>query len=233
MLAATARQTGPVNMQRPPHPTPARNAVNSVPKRILDIAVAVAVLTLASPVLALTTMLVRLTMGRPVLFRQVRPGLNGQPFTLLKFRTMRTGFDSQGRPLSDADRLTGLGRFLRRFSLDELPQLWNVLRGDMSVVGPRPLLTEYLPRYSAFQNRRHELKPGLTGWAQVSGRNTIAWERKFVLDVHYVDHWSIWLDIGILALTLTAVFRGKGISQEGHATMPVFLGGGIDKDQSL
>jgi lipopolysaccharide/colanic/teichoic acid biosynthesis glycosyltransferase len=201
-----------------------RNPVTSKVKRTTDIAVVVTVLTLASPVLAITAALIPITMGRPMLFRQVRPGLNERPFTLLKFRTMRTGSDSQGQLLPDADRLTDLGRFLRKFSVDELPQLWNVLCGHMSLVGPRPLLNEYLPRYSVDQRRRHRVRPGITGWAQVNGRNALTWEQKFALDLWYVDHWSLWLDLKILWLTLLKVVQRDGISQQGHATMPEFTG---------
>jgi lipopolysaccharide/colanic/teichoic acid biosynthesis glycosyltransferase len=174
--------------------------------------------------LAITAFIILITMGRPLLFRQVRPGLDAQRFTLLKFRTMRTALGSGLGFPSDADRLTGCGRFLRKFSLDELPQLWNVLCGDMSLVGPRPLLKEYMPRYSAGQRRRHQAKPGITGWAQINGRNTLNWERKFELDVWYVDNWSLWLDTKILLLTAWKVLRRESISQEGHATMPEFLG---------
>jgi lipopolysaccharide/colanic/teichoic acid biosynthesis glycosyltransferase len=168
--------------------------------------------------------LVRLFLGRPVLFRQRRPGLHGLLFTCLKFRTMRGTRDSAGKLLPDADRLTSLGSFLRRTSLDELPELWNVIRGDMSLVGPRPLLPEYLPRYNAFQRRRHEVRPGITGWAQVNGRNALTWEQKFKLDIWYVDHQSFWLDVKILWLTLLTVVRRQGIEHGGHATMPEFLG---------
>ena len=163
-------------------------------------------------------------MGRSVLFRQVRIGRGDRAFRIVKFRTMRDARDNAGNLLADEERLTTLGRFMRRGSLDELPQLWNVLRGNMSLVGPRPLLPEYLPRYSAFQRRRHEVKPGITGWAQVNGRNALGWEQKFELDVWYVDHWSVWLDIKILWMTVVKVVCGEGISQQGHATMPEFMG---------
>ena len=211
-------------MQLQPHPTPYSDPVTSKIKRTTDVAIAVTVLTLASPVLAISAALILITMGRPVLFRQVRPGLNEHLFTLLKFRTMRTGNDSESQLLPDVDRLTGLGRCLRKFSLDELPQLWNVLRGHMTLVGPRPLLNEYLPRYSADQRRRHCVRPGITGWAQVNGRNGLTWEQKFELDMWYVDHWSLRLDFKILWLTLLKVACGEGISQQGHATMPEFMG---------
>jgi lipopolysaccharide/colanic/teichoic acid biosynthesis glycosyltransferase len=163
-------------------------------------------------------------MGFPVLFYQTRPGLNEKPFTMLKFRTMRDAFDSEGRPLPDAERLTPLGRFLRATSLDELPELWNVLKGDMSLVGPRPLLPQYLDRYTAFERRRHEVKPGLTGWAQIGGRNSLTWHDKFKLDVWYVDNWSLSLDLKILLRTVSTVLRRDGIAQQGHATMPEFMG---------
>jgi lipopolysaccharide/colanic/teichoic acid biosynthesis glycosyltransferase len=162
--------------------------------------------------------------GRPVLFRQLRPGLHGEPFEMIKLRTMRDAVDRSGRPLPDAERLTPIGRFLRASSLDELPELWNVLRGEMSLVGPRPLLVRYLPRYSPEQARRHAVRPGVTGWAQVNGRNAADWETKFQLDVWYVDHWSLALDLKILARTILAVLRRDGISAPGDATMPEFQG---------
>jgi lipopolysaccharide/colanic/teichoic acid biosynthesis glycosyltransferase len=163
-------------------------------------------------------------MGFPVLFRQTRPGLNGQPFEVIKFRTMRNAMGPNGRPLSDSERLTPLGRTLRRSSLDEIPQLWNVLRGDMSLVGPRPLLMEYLERYTPEQMRRHDVKPGITGLAQVSGRNTVPWEQKFELDVWYADNWSLWLDLKIIARTILKVLRAEGVSAKGMATMSQFTG---------
>jgi sugar transferase EpsL len=163
-------------------------------------------------------------MGSPVFFQQRRPGLGGRPFPIYKFRTMNQARDAQGSLLPDAQRLARFGRFLRSTSLDKLPELFNVLRGDMSLVGPRPLLMEYLPRYTLEQARRHEVKPGITGWAQVNGRNAISWEQKFKLDVWYVDNCSLWLDLKILALTVIQVFQRKGISAGGHATMPVFEG---------
>ena len=193
-------------------------------KRTIDLAVAAALLLLAAPAMLVVAALIRWRMGRPVLFRQVRPGLGGRPFTLLKFRTMRDATGPDGRPLPDAERLTPLGRRLRRLSLDELPQLVNVLRGELSLVGPRPLLVQYLDRYTPEQARRHEVKPGITGWAQVHGRNTLSWEDKFALDVWYVDHWSVGLDLQILLLTLAKVLRGEGISHAGDATMPEFTG---------
>jgi lipopolysaccharide/colanic/teichoic acid biosynthesis glycosyltransferase len=179
---------------------------------------------LISPLLALLALTVWLTHGSPVLFRQLRPGLGGRPFTLYKFRTMREGRDADGRPLPDGQRLTRLGRLLRSFSLDELPELWNVLRGEMSLVGPRPLLMQYLDRYTPEQARRHEVLPGIAGWAQINGRNAITWEQKFRLDVWYVDHWSLGLDVRILLTTLWKALRREGISQPGQATAEEFLG---------
>jgi len=193
-------------------------------KRFLDIAVAGAGLLVFSPVILAVTALVLAFMGPPVLFAQARPGRGARPFVLYKFRTMSDASDAGGRPLSDAERLTHIGRFLRRTSLDELPQLWNVLRGDMSLVGPRPLLLEYLPLYSPEQARRHEVRPGITGWAQVNGRNAQTWEERLRLDVWYVDHRSFWLDLRILWLTLLMVLRSEGVNQPGHATMPRFTG---------
>ena len=165
-------------------------------------------------------------MGRPIIFTQQRPGLSGKPFTIYKFRTMNDERDAQGNLLPDEQRLTRFGKFLRKTSLDELPELFNVLKGDMSLVGPRPLLMEYLPLYSAEQARRHEVKPGITGWAQINGRNTLAWEDKFNLDVWYVDHLSFWLDVKILFITLLKVFKREGISQDGQATVEKFRGNG-------
>jgi len=193
-------------------------------KRGMDVLVASAGLIFLSPLIALTAAVIRCNMGRPILFRQVRPGKNAKPFTLLKFRTMQDQFDASGKLLPDAQRLTNLGKWMRASSLDELPQLWNVLRGDLSLVGPRPLLLQYLQRYSPEQARRHEVKPGITGWAQVNGRNAIRWEEKFRLDVWYVDHWSLWVDIRILWMTLWQALRREGISSADHVTMPEFLG---------
>lgn len=192
----------------------------------MDILVAGVLLVLLSPMLLVIALLIRWQMGAPVFFRQVRPGLQGAPFEMIKFRTMRDAVDGQGNPLPDAERLTRLGRFLRATSLDELPELWNVLKGDMSLVGPRPLLMEYLPLYTPEQARRHEVRPGITGWAQVNGRNAISWEEKFALDVWYVDNHSLWLDLKILWLTLLKVLRREGISAAGEATMPKFTGSG-------
>ncbi|HWI04360.1 MAG TPA: sugar transferase, partial [Acidimicrobiales bacterium] len=186
--------------------------------------VAFVVLLVALPVMLIVAMSVWIGLGRPILFVQERPGLHGKVFRLYKFRSMRDLVDSSGRVLSDDQRLTSLGRFLRRSSLDELPQLFNVLRGTMSLVGPRPLLTQYLPLYSAAQYRRHEMKPGITGWAQVSGRNALTWEEKFRLDVLYVDRWNLLIDIRILLVTALRVVRASGISQYGHATVEYFRG---------
>jgi sugar transferase EpsL len=193
-------------------------------KRAVDLLGASAGLILLSAPLLLIALLVKLTSRGPVLFRHLRPGLDGRPFTLLKFRTMTEAKDTEGKPLPDGLRLTRFGRFLRTWSLDELPELINVLKGDMSWVGPRPLLMEYLPRYSPGQRRRHEVKPGITGWAQVNGRNAITWEQKFALDVWYVDHGSFWLDLWILLLTACRVVRREGISHPGQATMGEFTG---------
>lgn len=193
-------------------------------KRLLDLlASAIGLLLLAVP-LALLAWQVRRKLGSPVLFTQVRPGLHGKPFRMVKFRTMTDARDASGALLPDAQRLTPFGRFLRASSLDELPELWNVLRGEMSLVGPRPLLMQYLPLYSPEQARRHEVRPGITGWAQVNGRNAISWADKFALDVWYVDHRSLWLDVRILWLTVRKVLVRDGISAAGEATMPAFTG---------
>jgi sugar transferase EpsL len=193
-------------------------------KRFLDVTLSALGLVALAPLIALTAVAVRLSHGSPVLFRQQRPGLEGRPFTLYKFRTMRDALDRHGQPLSDAERLTRFGAFLRSTSVDELPALWNVLRGDMSLVGPRPLLMEYLPRYSPEQARRHEVKPGITGWAQVNGRNATTWDDRFALDVWYVDNRSLALDLRIILMTLWKVFAREGISQPGQATMERFRG---------
>lgn len=197
---------------------------SEIAKRALDIGVALAFLILFSPVLALIAALIKVTSGGPVLIRQVRPGLGGWPYRLIKFRTMKDVRDSSGNLLPDEQRLTRLGCFLRRTSLDELPELINVLKGEMSLVGPRPLLMRYLDRYTPEQARRHEVKPGITGWAQINGRNALTWEEKFKLDVWYVDHRSFWLDAKILLLTVWKVLQREGINQPGHATMPEFMG---------
>jgi lipopolysaccharide/colanic/teichoic acid biosynthesis glycosyltransferase len=194
-------------------------------KRSLDLLIASVSLLLASPVMLFVAVMIRLTMGRPVLFRQERPGLNGRPFVMLKFRTMRQAVDMQGASvLTDHERLTRFGSFLRSFSIDELPELINVIRGDMSLVGPRPLLLEYLPLYTAQQARRHEVRPGITGWAQVNGRNALTWDEKFQYDVWYVDHRSLWLDVRILFWTAKKVLSREGIGHEGQSTMPRFTG---------
>ena len=194
-------------------------------KRLFDITAALAALLLLALPLALLTWQVRRKLGSPAFFRQVRPGMHGQPFEMVKFRTMTDARGADGALLPDADRLTPFGRFLRASSLDELPELWNVLKGEMSLVGPRPLLMEYLPLYSPQQARRHEVRPGITGWAQVNGRNALGWDEKFKLDVWYVDHRSLWLDIKILWLTVKKVLVREGISAAGEATMPRFTGG--------
>jgi lipopolysaccharide/colanic/teichoic acid biosynthesis glycosyltransferase len=191
-------------------------------KRPSDFLGALLALLVLSPVLLLVALLIRIKLGAPVLFPQPRPGKNGRVFILWKFRTMTSACDSTGKPLPDAERLTRFGRFLRASSLDELPELWNVLRGDMSLVGPRPLLVEYLGRYSPEQARRHEVRPGLTGWAQVNGRNAITWEERLRLDVWYVDHRNAWLDWRILGRTVWTVLRREGVSAPGAETMPEF-----------
>ncbi|WP_313292780.1 sugar transferase [Rhizobium rhizoryzae] len=193
-------------------------------KRLIDIAASAAALFVLAPALTLLWILARLQMGAPALFRQPRPGLGGRPFQMIKFRTMRDAVGHDGQPLPDAERLTPFGKWLRSTSLDELPELWNVLKGEMSLVGPRPLLMEYLPLYSSQQARRHEVRPGLTGWAQVNGRNAIDWEEKFALDVWYVDHQSFWLDFQIILLTFKKIFAREGITGEGSATMQRFTG---------
>ncbi|MGJ7554242.1 sugar transferase [Variovorax sp. RB3P1] len=200
-------------------------------KRFLDCAVAcIALLLLGLPLLFLTWQ-VRRKLGSPAFFRQTRPGLNGRPFNMLKFRTMTDARGADGSLLPDADRLTAFGRFLRASSLDELPELWNVLKGNMSLVGPRPLLMDYLPLYSPQQSRRHEVRPGITGWAQINGRNALSWEEKFKLDVWYVDNRSMWLDIKILWLTVRKVLVRDGISAAGEATMTRFTGSPMEPRQ--
>lgn len=193
-------------------------------KRFFDILASALGLFLLFPVIAIVAWQIRRKLGSPVLFRQVRPGLNGRPFEMIKFRTMRDAVDAAGNPLPDSERMTPFGSFLRASSLDELPELWNVLKGDMSLVGPRPLLMEYLPLYSAEQYRRHEVRPGVTGWAQINGRNALSWEEKFKLDVWYVDNQSFWLDLKILFLTIRKVIIRDGISATGEATMSKFKG---------
>ncbi|GIV65817.1 MAG: sugar transferase [Chloroflexota bacterium] len=200
--------------------------MKSIPleKRIFDLVLTTAGMVIALPLMGVIALLIWLKEGGPVLFRQPRPGLGGRIFTLYKFRTMREAVDKNGNPLPDGERLTPLGRFLRSTSLDELPELFNVLRGEMSLVGPRPLLVEYLPRYTPEQARRHEVLPGMTGWAQINGRNALTWEEKFRLDVWYVDHWSLWLDVKILAITLWKVLRREGINAPGSETAEPFMG---------
>lgn len=193
-------------------------------KRLLDLVLAVPTLVVLSPLIGFLWVLVRIKMGTPVVFKQERPGLNGKPFTMYKFRTMTDERDADGNLLPDEQRLILTGKILRVFSLDELPELFNVVKGDMSLVGPRPLLTRYLPRYNEHQQRRHDVLPGITGWAQINGRNTISWEEKFDLDVWYVEHASLWLDIKILLLTVWKVIRREGVSSETHATMEEFFG---------
>ena len=193
-------------------------------KRLFDIAASALMLVLLAPVMLLVAILLRVNMGSPVFFKQKRPGLHGVPFEMFKFRTMTNTQDGHGQLLDDGARLTRLGKFLRATSLDELPELWNVLKGEMSLVGPRPLLMEYLPLYNEQQMRRHEVRPGITGWAQVNGRNAISWDEKFKLDLWYVDNQSLLLDIRIILLTVIRVFSRKGISAEGDATMPRFRG---------
>lgn len=193
-------------------------------KRFFDIIASALGLIILSPIIAIVAWQIKRKLGSPVLFRQTRPGKDGKPFEMIKFRTMRDAVDANGNPLPDAERMTPFGSFLRSTSLDELPELWNVLKGDMSLVGPRPLLMEYLPLYSAEQYRRHEVRPGVTGWAQINGRNAISWEDKFKLDVWYVDNRSLWLDIKIILLTIKKVLVRDGISAEGEATMSKFVG---------
>jgi lipopolysaccharide/colanic/teichoic acid biosynthesis glycosyltransferase len=195
-------------------------------KRVFDVLLTSFGLVVLSPIIILLVFLVLIKLGSPVLFIQNRPGLYGKPFRIYKFRTMTDERGVDGDPLPDVERLVGFGRFFRSTSLDELPELFNVIKGDMSLVGPRPLLMEYLGRYSAEQARRHEIKPGITGWAQVNGRNTLSWEDKFRLDVWYVDNQSLWLDVKILALTVWKTIKRENINGEGHATMSKFMGSG-------
>jgi sugar transferase EpsL len=194
-------------------------------KRVLDLFVLLVVSPFVVPLAIVVALVVRFKMGSPVLFRQVRPGYKAKPFTLLKFRTMNSACDEHGNLLPDERRLTQLGKLLRRYSLDEIPQLWNVLKGEMSLVGPRPLLTQYLSRYTPEQARRHEVKPGMTGWAQVNGRNALSWEEKFERDIWYVNKVSLYLDVQILLRTIFQVAMRSNISYEGHATMPRFTRG--------
>lgn len=198
-------------------------------KRLIDIVVSFTLLFCLFPLLLMLAILVRLCLGSPVLFRQQRPGLHGLPFVLCKFRSMSDERDENGNLLPDHARLGSFGQLLRRLSLDELPQLWNVLKGDMSLIGPRPLLMQYLERYSPRQERRHEVRPGITGWAQVNGRNALSWEERFEMDVWYVGHQSFSLDLKILVMTVGKLFSGKDVSAEGHVTMPEFMGNTKEK----
>lgn len=193
-------------------------------KRIFDLLITIPLLILLSPLLFIVALLIRIKMGNPILFSQSRPGYKGRLFNVYKFRSMKDEVDENGNLLPDEDRISSLGRFLRETSIDELPELYNVLKGEMSLVGPRPLLIEYLERYNQEQMRRHDVLPGITGWSQINGRNLMSWEDKFDHDVWYVDRWSLWLDIRILARTLLKVIRREGISQEGFATAPLFMG---------
>jgi sugar transferase EpsL len=222
--------TRPGSTQQPRHirgmsrPNPVHPSLRSIIKRLSDLTVAALGLIFLAPVLIVIALVVYLLMGRPILFLQVRSGCRTRPFTIYKFRTMRESRRPDGSMVSDAERLTRLGQFLRKTSLDELPQLWNVIRGDLSLVGPRPQLIEYLPLYTPEQTRRHEVRPGITGWAQVNGRNTIGWVEKFRYDVWYVDHWSLWLDTRILLLTITKVILCEGINERDVATVTPFRG---------
>lgn len=193
-------------------------------KRLFDIIASASGLIILAPVFLILAYLIRKNLGAPVFFTQERPGKDGKPFKMIKFRSMRDAVDKDGNPLPDSERLTPFGKKLRAASLDELPELWNVLKGDMSLVGPRPLLMSYLPLYNDFQFRRHEMRPGVTGWAQVNGRNAISWDEKFAYDIWYIDHFSLWFDMKILFLTIKKVFIKEGISAEGEATMPYFTG---------
>ncbi len=193
-------------------------------KRFFDFSIALIAVVTLTPILLCLAILVRFKLGSPVLFRQIRPGLYGKPFTMYKFRSMTDARDAKGSLLPDVDRFTRFSSFLRKSSLDELPELVNVLKGDMSLVGPRPLLMQYLKRYSAEQARRHNVKPGITGWAQINGRNSISWEKKFKLDLWYVDNQSFWLDMKILTLTIAQVYKSEGIHQDGHVTAEEFMG---------
>lgn len=201
-----------------------------VVKRLMDLLIALSVLILLSPVLLIISVLVAWQHGFPIFFKQKRPGYRGEIFTILKFRTMQNLTDEQGKPLPDSKRLTKFGRFLRASSLDEIPELINVLKGEMSIVGPRPLLVEYLPRYNPKQFRRHEVLPGITGWAQIHGRNALTWQEKFDLDVWYVDNWSPWLDIKTIAMSIVKVLKREGISQPGQATAEPFIGNPPETD---
>ena len=211
-------------------PSPQENFRGKI-KRIFDFFLALLGLILTLPFLGLIALLIWVFMGKPVLFRHQRPGFREKIFTLYKFRTMEEKYDEQGNLLPDEERLTPLGRILRSLSLDELPQLWNVLKGDLSLVGPRPLLVEYLDRYQPWQRKRHLVKPGITGWAQVNGRNAITWEENFRYDVYYVEHWSLWFDLKIILITIWKVLKREGISQPGRATMEEFKNQSLEKEQ--
>lgn len=202
-----------------------KRILNTIQKRIVDVAGAIICLCLVSPLMILTAIWIRLVMGHPIIFRQQRPGLYGKPFCMFKFRTMKNVEENEVYSLSDADRLTHCGCFLRSTSLDELPELFNVLRGEMSLVGPRPLLMKYLELYTPEQARRHNVKPGITGWAQINGRNAIIWEEKFKLDVWYVDNMSLLLDFKIILITIWKIIKREGINQRGHVTTEEFMGG--------
>lgn len=208
-------------------------AVQNPVKRGMDLLLAICGVILLSPVFLFVSIIVALKMGRPVFFRQLRPGLKGKPFYMFKFRTMKDAVDKEGNPLPDEMRVTEVGNLLRRTSLDELPELLNVIKGDMSLVGPRPLLMEYLPLYSPEQARRHDVKPGITGWAQVNGRNAISWKEKFRLDLWYIKHWNPALDLKIIWMTIRSVIKREGISAEGHATMPPFSGSEIPDEKKV
>lgn len=224
MLQCKAASEPPVAVNFLPVETSMTDGIGSMMKRLFDLALSVCLLVVLAPLLLLLCALVRAKLGAPVFFRQVRPGKDAQPFAMWKFRTMTDARNECGELLPDADRLTRFGRFLRGSSLDELPELVNVVRGDMSLVGPRPLLMQYVPLYDAFQLRRHEVRPGITGWAQINGRNALSWEEKFALDVWYVDNRSFWLDLQILWLTLIRVLRRDDINASGDVTMPIFKG---------
>lgn len=193
-------------------------------KRVFDVIASLVGLLMLAPIILFIGWQVRKKLGSPVIFRQMRPGMHGVPFKMIKFRTMLDAYDENGKPLADAERMTKFGSFLRSASLDELPELWNVLKGEMSFVGPRPLLMEYLPLYSERQNQRHMVRPGVTGWAQINGRNALSWQEKFELDVWYVENRTFWLDLKIIALTAVRVLKKDGISASGEATMPKFMG---------
>lgn len=198
--------------------------MNNLIKRVLDVCIATSAAIILLPVIVVVSLLIKSKLGSPILFKQVRPGKNGEPFEMIKFRTMLDAVDESGNPLPDAERLTDFGKMLRSTSLDELPELWNVIKGDMSVVGPRPLLMEYLPLYNAEQNKRHDVLPGMTGWAQINGRNAISWDDKFKLDTWYVENRSTLLDFKIMLLTVKKVLQRDDISAEGEATMTKFTG---------